>query len=146
MRLPTAAVWFRRSPAELPVILCEVKPLSYQMLCNIKHTAAAAALAAVIWAVRRQWSLIGLSDAAALSGICFLILALFRLARYLKFYDLIIYGFTKMKQIFKNKEFLDTDTGTFAEYTAKTRYENSYIEAFIAAAVMFVISVAVLVI
>lgn len=100
--------------------------------------------AAAIFAVRRRWSLVGLSDACALSGIVFLIVALFRLARWLRFYDLIIYGFRKFKQIWKNEKFLSDGPGGYGAFVESRRYEKNYVETFIAAACMFLCSIAIL--
>ena len=44
----------------------------YQVVCCLRNLAYAAAAAAVIFVIRRQWNLIGISDACALSGIGFL--------------------------------------------------------------------------
>lgn len=107
---------------------------------------SAAALAALIFLIRRVWNLTGMSDACALSGICFLILALFRIARYLRFYDLLIFGFKKFKQIWKNEKFLDRDTCSYADFLESRQYEKNYGETFIAAVLMFVCSAVILVI
>lgn len=118
--------------------------MSYTVRCYVKSILSAALLAAVIFAVRREWGAVGISDACALSGICFLILALFRAARYLRFYDLIIFGFQKFKQIWKNQNFLDEATGSFGAFVEGRRYEKNYGETFIAAICMFVCSVVIL--
>jgi len=102
------------------------------------------ALAIAIFLVRREWHLIGVSNAFALSGICFLIMALFRMSRYLRFYDLMIYGFLKFKQIWKNRDFLDKSTGSYGEFSQSRRYEKNYGETFIAALCMFLCSAVVL--
>ena len=85
-----------------------------------------------------------MSDACAISGICFLILALFRLTRCLHFYDLVLYGFKKFKQIWKNENFMEKDTGSYADYINSRHYEKNYGETFIAAVIMFVVSVVIL--
>ncbi len=103
-----------------------------------------ALLAAAVFAVRRQWTFVGLSDACALSGIVFLIIALFRLARWLRFYDLVIYGFQKFKQIWKNENFLDTPTSSYGAFVESRSHEKNYGETFIAALCMFVCSALIL--
>lgn len=118
--------------------------MSYITRCYLKNILSATALAIIIFVVRREWHLIGISNAFALSGICFLILALFRTARYLHFYDLAIYGFLKFKQIWKNRDFMDKNTGGHGEFVENRRYEKNYGETFIAAICMFVCSAVVL--
>lgn len=103
----------------------------------------AGALAAVIFVCRRQWSLVGISDSCALSGIVFLIAALFRMARYLRFYDLIIYGFQKFKQIWKNQDFLENASRNYGTFVESRQYEKNYRETFIAA-VLFLCAAVVL--
>ena len=66
--------------------------------------AAAGAMVCLVFAVRREYSLLGVSDAFAVAGLLFLILALFRTARYMRFYDLPIYGFKKFVEIWRVKE------------------------------------------
>ena len=86
------------------------------------------------------------SNAMAISGICFLIMALFQTARYLRCYDLIIFGFLKFKQLWKNEKFMDKHTGSYGEFLENRRYEKNYGETFAAAVCMFVCSAVVLVI
>ena len=85
----------------------------YQIQCCIRNLVYAAVAAAVVFVIRRQWNLIGISDACALSGIVFLIVGLFRRASY-------------------------------GEFVEKRRYERNYTESFIAAASMFICSLAIL--
>lgn len=117
---------------------------SYTIRYYIKSIVYAALLAVAVFAVRRQWTFVGFSDACALSGIVFLIMALFRLARWLRFYDLVIYGFQKFKQIWKNENFLDTPAGSYGAFVESRRYEKNYGETFIAALCMFVCSALIL--
>ena len=86
--------------------------MSYQARCYIRRVLSALALAIVIFVIRREWHLTGFSNAMAISGICFLIMALFQTARYLRCYDLIIFGFLKFKQLWKNEKFMDKHTGS----------------------------------
>lgn len=118
--------------------------MSYQVRCYIKNILLSITLAAVIFLLRREWQLVGVSNACALSGICFLILALFRTARYLRFYDLVLYGFLKFVQIWRNKNFADHVTGGYEEFVRTRRYEQNYGETFIAALLMFLCSAVVL--
>lgn len=119
-------------------------PDSYTIKYYARSMKRAAVTAAAIFAIRRQWTLVGLSDACALSGIIFLIIALFRLARWLRFYDLVIYGFQKFKQIWKNENFLDGQSGSYGDFVESRRYEKNYGETFIAAICMFVCSALIL--
>ena len=117
---------------------------SYTIRYYLRSVLHGALLALAIFVVRRQWTFVGLSDACALSGIVFLIIALFRLARWLRFYDLVIYGFRKVKQIWKNENFLDTSEGSYGAFVESRRYEKNYVETFIAALCMFVCSALIL--
>ena len=118
----------------------------YTIRYYVKCILASVLLAAVVFAIRREWNLIGVSNACAVSGILFLCLALFRVARNLHFYDMVIFGFKKFKQIWKNEQFLDKDSGSYADFLANRRYAKDYGEDFTAAWIMFVVSVEVLVI
>lgn len=121
-------------------------PDSYTIKYYLKTIMWAVFAAAAIFVLRRHWTFVGLSDACALSGIIFLILALFRLARWLRFYDLVIYGFQKFKQIWKNENFLDTPETSYGAFVESRRYEKNYNETFIAAVCMFTCSALILVI
>ena len=120
--------------------------MSYQARCYIRRVLSALALAIVIFVIRREWHLTGFSNAMAISGICFLIMALFQTARYLRCYDLIIFGFLKFKQLWKNEKLMDKHTGSYGEFLENRRYEKNYGETFAAAVCMFVCSAVVLVI
>lgn len=116
----------------------------YQLECCIRNLLYAAAAAAVVFVIRRQWDLMGVSDACALSGIVFLIVGLFRRARYMRFYDLCIYGAMRFKSLRINPGVTDKTFGSYGEFVEKRRYEKNYMESFAAAAGMFVCSLAVL--
>lgn len=118
----------------------------YTIRYYIKSILWATALAAAVFVIRRDWSLIGVSNACAVSGIWFLCLALFRVSRNLHFYDMVIFGFKKFVQIWKNEHFLEKDMKSYPDFLESRRYVNNYGEAFTAAAIMFLISAAVLVI
>lgn len=118
--------------------------MSYQAERYIKNLIYATTIAAILFVIRRQWNFMGVSDACALSGICFLILALFRRARYMRFYDLFIYGAMRFKSLRKNPEMTDKTFGSYGEFVEKRQYEKNYMESFIAAVSMFVCSFAVL--
>lgn len=117
---------------------------SYTLRCCVNSILKSVLTAAAIFAVRGRWSLVGMSDACALSGIIFLIAALFRLARWLRFYDLVIYGFQKFKQIWKNENFLADGPQGYGAFVESRRYKKNYVETFIAAVCMFLCSIAVL--
>ncbi len=118
----------------------------YTIRYYIKSISAAVILAVLVFAIRQDWNLLGVSNACTVSGICFLCLALFRVSRNLHFYDMVIFGFQKFKQIWKNEKFLEKDSCSYADFLASRRYEKNYGEAFTAAGLMFVVAVAVLVI
>ena len=101
-------------------------------------------LFAVFFAVRRQWNLTGVSDACALAGICMLVVAMFRTARCLRFYDLILYGVRKFAQLWKKGGIEAGRDAGYAAFQETRRYEKNYIEAYIAAACLFACSAAVL--
>lgn len=119
-------------------------PDPYTIQCCIRSVRRAFVTAAVIFALRRRWTFVGLSDACALAGILFLITALFRLARWLRFYDLVIYGFQKFKQLWKNENFLDTPATSYGAFVESRRYEKNFCETFIAAICMFACSALIL--
>ena len=116
----------------------------YQVQCCIRNLVYAAVAAAVVFVIRRQWNLIGISDACDLSGIVFLIVGLFRRARYMRFYDLCIYGAMRFKSLRTNPGVSDKTFGSYGEFVEKRRYERNYTESFIAAASMFICSLAIL--
>lgn len=118
----------------------------YTIRYYIKTIVKSVFLMAVIFLIRKNWNLIGLSDACAVSGICFLCLALFRVSRNLHFYDMVIFGFKKFKQIWKNQHFLEKDMKSYADFLENRHYVKNYGEAFAAAGIMFLISAMVLVI
>ncbi|WP_337810994.1 hypothetical protein [Enterocloster sp.] len=91
----------------------------YQIQCCIRNLVYAAVAAAVVFVIRRQWNLIGISDACALSGIVFLIVGLFRRARYMRFYDLCIYGAMRFKSLRTNPGVSDKTFGSYGEFVEK---------------------------
>ena len=116
----------------------------YQIQCCIRNLVYAAVAAAVVFVIRRQWNLIGISDACALSGIVFLIVGLFRRARYMRFYDLCNYGARRLTSCSTNPGGTEKPFGSYGELVEKRRYERNYTESFIAAASMFICSLAIL--
>jgi len=118
----------------------------YTIRYYIKSILWAVLLAAAVFVIRQDWNLVGVSNACAVSGIWFLCLALFRVSRNLHFFDMLIFGFKKFKQIWKNEHFLEKDMKSYADFLENRRYVNNYGEAFAAAGIMFVVSVVVLVI
>lgn len=118
----------------------------YTIRYYIKSIIKSVLLAMIVFLLRREHGLVGVSNACAVSGICFLCLALFRVSRNLHFYDMVIFGFKKFKQIWKNEHFLEKDMKSYADFLENRRYVNNYGEAFAAAGIMFLVSVMVLVI
>lgn len=99
---------------------------------------AGAAVTVGFLAVRGEFSLKGLSDAMALSGICFLIAALFWTARSWHFYDLIIYGFQKFANLWKNRNFTQRTSEGYYEFLEGRHYEKNYTECYVTAAVLII--------
>ena len=73
-----------------------------------------------------------------------MIVSLFRRARYMRFYDLCIYGVMRFKSLRTNPEMTDKKFGSYGEFVQKRRYEKNYMESFIAAVSMFVCSLTIL--
>ena len=57
---------------------------------------------------------------------------------------MVIYGFQKFQQIWKNENFLDTQETSYGAFVESRRYEKNYSETFIAAVCMFLCSVSIL--
>lgn len=106
--------------------------------------AAGAAMVCLVFAVRREYSLLGVSDAFAVTGLLFLILALFRTARYMRFYDLPIYGFKKFVEIWRVKEpsSKNSKLGNYGDFVRNYTHEKNYGEAYVLAAVLLAVSAA----
>lgn len=98
---------------------------------------ASVAVAAFFLILRRDFSLTGISNAAALSGICILIAALFWTARSFHCYDLIIYGFQKFTDLWKNRNITDAESGGYANFLEGRNYKKGYGGWYAAAAGMF---------
>lgn len=99
---------------------------------------AGTAVTAGFLIIRSDFSLKGMSDAMALSGICFLIAALFWTARSLHFYDLIIYGFQKFTNLWKNRNFTQRTSEGYYEFMESRHYQTNYTECYVTAAVLLI--------
>lgn len=99
----------------------------------------------LLFIIRREYSLLGISDAFAISGLMFLILALFRTAKYMRFYDLPIYGFKKFIEIWKMKEPSKSHSklGNYGDFVQSYEHEKNYGETYILAAMMLIIALLV---
>lgn len=97
---------------------------------------AAALVTCLFLVLRRDLSRTGISDAFALSGICFLIAALFLTARNLHSYDLIVYGFQKFTSLFKNRNFTRNSSLAYHEFLEGQTYSKHYMEYYFTAAVL----------
>lgn len=112
-----------------------------------RYLIAAAVMIFVIMAVwRRNFSIVGFSDACAITGICFLILALFRTAKYMRFYDLIIFGGKKFMEIWKNEDLSrkGSRVGQYHEFVQNQEHEADFKEVYLVTACCLICSVAVL--
>lgn len=111
----------------------------------VRYGIAAVILAGGLFAVRREYSLLGISDALAIAGLMFMILALFRTAKYMRFYDLPIYGFKKFVEIWKVKEpsKKNSKLGNYGDFVQNYVHEKNYAEAYVLAAALLVTSYAV---
>lgn len=76
------------------------------------------------------------ADAVSLTGILFLILALFRTAKYLHFYDLPIYGGKKFAELFRKYEKEESTLGEYHEYVQSLNYRINFIEAYVTAGIL----------
>lgn len=92
---------------------------------GLRFAAAGAAGTAAVFLWRRDFSLLGASDALAVTGICFLIAALFLTAKYLHAYDLLIYSFHKFVNIWKNRGFSSRDSQGYHEFLAERHYQKT---------------------
>lgn len=101
---------------------------------------SALAVTAFFLIMRRDFSLAGFCDATALSGICILCAALFWTARSLHCYDLIIYGFQKFTNIWKNRNFTQSTSLGYAEFLAERDYKKGFGSWYAAAVCLFVCS------
>ena len=116
--------------------------LSIQKKNIIRYGGIAIFLTIAIFFVRREYSLLGVSDAFAISGLMFMIMALFRTAKYMRFYDLPIYGFKKFVEIWKIKEpsKKNSKLGNYGDFIQNYKHERNYMEAYFLAAVMLLIA------
>ena len=94
----------------------------------VRYGISAALLVSILFAVRREYSLLGVSDAFAISGLMFMILALFRTAKYMRFYDLPIYGFKKFVEIWKVKEpsRKNSKLGNYGDFVQNYVHKKNY--------------------
>ena len=111
----------------------------------VRYGISAALLVSILFAVRREYSLLGVSDAFAISGLMFMILALFRTAKYMRFYDLPIYGFKIFVEIWKVKEpsRKNSKLGNYGDFVQNYVHKKNYAEAYVLAAALLVTSYAV---
>lgn len=84
-----------------------------------------------LFTLRLGLSLVGVADGITLSGITFLILGLFRIARYLRFYDLPVFGFKKFAELWK-KDFKKrgSSVGEYHQFVEETFHQVDFKEAF----------------
>lgn len=110
-----------------------------------RYGIAAALLVMVLFALRREYSILGISDALAIAGLMFMILALFRTAKYMRFYDLPIYGFKKFVEIWKVKEpsKKNSKLGNYGDFVQTYEHEKNYAEAYLFAAALLILAFAV---
>lgn len=119
--------------------------MTYRQKKLLQYLTTAVIIALIIFLVRPLKNAVGVSDACAVTGILFLITALFRYARFLRFYDLIIFGFLKFIDIWKNDKFSgkDSRTGQYHEFVSRQVHERDYMEAFFTAGVFLLLSAAI---
>ncbi len=103
----------------------------------LRYSVIAAGLSAVFFfLILREMTLLNLMDSVTLSGICFLILALFRTARYLHFYDLPMYSSKKFMELFRGGSNPETKVGQYHEYIKTLNHPANFKEAYLVAAVL----------
>ena len=109
-------------------------------LCG--YVIAAAGLS-VLFTLRLGFSFRGVTDAVTLSGISFLILALFRTARYLRFYDLPVFGFKKFVELWK-KDYKKggSSVGEYHEFVKEVVHVADFKEAYAVSATCLLASAA----
>ncbi|MDO4265575.1 MAG: DUF3899 domain-containing protein [Eubacteriales bacterium] len=99
-----------------------------------------AVLTAAVFVLRGKMNLVGASDAFAVSGICFLIAALFLTAKHLHAYDLLIYGFQKFKNLWRNKGYSSRESLDYHEFLAQRHYPKTETAYFAAAGVLLLLA------
>lgn len=98
------------------------------------------ALTAAVFVFRGKMSLAGASDAFAVSGICFLIAALFLTAKHMHAYDLLIYSFQKFKNLWRNKGYSSRESLDYHEFLAQRHYRKTETAYFAAAGVLLLLA------
>ena len=103
----------------------------------LQYGAVSVGLTAVFFfLILREMNLFNLVDSFTLSGICFLILALFRTARYLHFYDLPIYSGKKFMELFRRADNREPKVGQYYEYIRTLEHPVDFKEAYVIAAAL----------
>lgn len=102
--------------------------------------AAGAGLAVFVFIWRGVPGLLGASDALALSGLCFLIAALFLTAKHMHAYDLLIYSFYKFINIWKNRGFTSRESKDYHEFLAERQYGKTEVSYYITAGVLLLLA------
>lgn len=115
---------------------------SIQRKNMVRYGGIAACLVILLFVIRREYSLLGISDAFAISGLMFMILALFRTAKYMRFYDLPIYGFKKFMEIWKIKEpsKKNSKLGDYGDFVQTYEHEKNYMEAYVLASLLLIVA------
>lgn len=92
---------------------------------GIRFGIAGALGTAAVFFLRQEYSLRGASDAFSITGLCFLIAALFLTAKHMHAYDLLIYSFHKFVNIWKNRGFSSRDSKGYHEFLAGRQYQKN---------------------
>lgn len=111
----------------------------------VRYGIAAAIISAIFFFVfLKEFTLINLLDSITLTGICFLIVGMFRTAKYLHFYDLPIYGGKKFVELFKGRySKKQSKVGEYHEYVQNLDYQVNFKEAYVTAGILLGVSLVI---
>lgn len=110
----------------------------------IRYGVAAVVISGVFFfGFLRELTFVNVLDAITLTGICFLLVGLFRTAKYLHFYDLPIYGGKKFVELFRRYSKQESKLGEYHEFVQGLNYQENFKEAYLMAGVLLGISLIV---
>lgn len=103
----------------------------------IRYGVAAVVISGVFFfGFLKEFTFVNVLDAITLTGICFLLVGLFRTAKYLHFYDLPIYGGKKFVELFRRYSKQESKSGEYHEFVQGLNYQVNFKEAYLIAGVL----------
>lgn len=90
-------------------------------------------------------TLLNISNSLFIVGMVYLIIGLFRLTKKLELYNFIAFGWKKMIEIIKNKDYSSSESksGDYYTYTNSQIYDKSFNELIVSGLIMIAISIIV---